>query len=96
MVELKIGNVPQAQMSLPKVGAAETETGFGEVLKGAVNSINHLEADADQKIVDMLQGKADIHESMIALQKADLSMRLFMKVRNKVVEAYREVMHMQF
>jgi len=33
---------------------------------------------------------------MIALQKADVSMRLLLTIRNKVLEAYREIMHMQF
>ena len=50
----------------------------------------------DQSIGDLLQGKADIHETMIALQKSDISMRTFLAVRNKVIEAYREIMRMQF
>ena len=75
----------------PKLGA-----GFGEVINQAVDKVGKLENEADTSIVNMLQGKADIHETMVALQKSDLSMRLFLAVRNKAIEAYREVMRMQF
>ena len=71
-------------------------TGFGEVIDQAVKKVGKLENEADQSIVSMLQGKADIHQTMVALQKSDLSMRLFLAVRNKAIEAYREVMRMQF
>ena len=59
---------------------------------GTIDQINMT----NTSIVDLLQGKADIHETMIALQKADISMRLLLTIRNKVIEAYREIMHMQF
>ena len=71
-------------------------TGFGEVIDQAVKKVGKLENEADQSIVNMLQGKADIHQTMVALQKSDLSMRLFLAVRKKAIEAYREVMRMQF
>lgn len=71
-------------------------TGFGEVINQAVNKVGKLENEADKSVVNMLQGKADIHQTMVALQKSDLSMRLFLAVRNKAIEAYREVMRMQF
>jgi flagellar hook-basal body complex protein FliE len=70
--------------------------GFGEVISQAVDKVGKLENEADKSIVNMLQGKADIHQTMVALQKSDLSMRLFLAVRNKAIEAYREVMRMQF
>ena len=69
---------------------------FGKVIKGAINRVNRLEKEADNSIVDQIQGKADIHETMIALQKADISMKLLLSVRNKVVEAYKEIMRMPF
>jgi len=71
-------------------------TGFGNVIDQAVKKVSRLENEADGAIVHMLQGKADVHQTMVALQKSDLSMRLFLAVRNKAIEAYREVMRMQF
>ena len=72
------------------------DQGFGKIIGAAVEKVNHLENEADRSIGDLLQGKNDIHETMIALQKSDISMRTFLAVRNKVIEAYREVMRMQF
>lgn len=69
---------------------------FGNVINDAIKKVGTLENEADTSIVDMLQGKADIHETMVALQKSDISMRMFLAVRNKAIEAYREVMRMQF
>ena len=58
--------------------------------------VDQLEKNADQSVVDLLQGKASIHETMIDLQKADMSMQLLLNIRNKVIESYQNIMHMQF
>jgi flagellar hook-basal body complex protein FliE len=70
--------------------------GFGKILNDAVGNINRLDREANRSIAELLEGKADVHEVMVASQKVDLSMRLLLTVRNKVIEAYREIMHMQF
>lgn len=75
---------------------AQKGSGFKEIVEGAIQQVDRQEADADQSILDLLKGESDIHETMIAMQKADISMRLLLAVRNKAVEAYREIMHMQF
>ena len=93
---LKIGNLQQVALKNNANIKSGTQTEFGQVIKGAVDRVNGLERDANQSIVDLLKGKADIHETMINLQKVDISMRLLLKIRNKAVEAYREVMRMQF
>jgi flagellar hook-basal body complex protein FliE len=70
---------------------------FSDVLKDAVGNVNELQQDANQKVGAMLGGHtADVHDAMIAVQKADLSFQLMMQVRNKVVAAYQEVERMQF
>jgi flagellar hook-basal body complex protein FliE len=52
---------------------------------------------ADQKVAEFAVGnRHDIHEIMIATEKAALSFSLLMKIRNKLLEAYQEVMRMQF
>jgi len=93
---LKIGNLQQVALKNNANIKSETQAEFGQVIKGAVDRVNGLERDANQSIVDLLKGKADIHETMINLQKVDISMRLLLKIRNKAVEAYKEVMRMQF
>ena len=70
--------------------------GFGEFIKGAVEKVNEMETQADQSVEQLMMGKTGIHETMIALQKADISLRFLLQVRNKAMDAYREIMRMQF
>jgi flagellar hook-basal body complex protein FliE len=70
--------------------------GFGDVIKEAIKRVSDMEIRADQSIEQLLKGETGIHETMIALQKADISFRLLLQVRNKVMDAYREIMRMQF
>jgi flagellar hook-basal body complex protein FliE len=70
--------------------------GFGKLLDDALGKINRLDGEANRSIAELLEGKADVHEVMVATQKVDLSVRLLLAVRNKVIEAYKEIMHMQF
>ena len=78
--------------------APVTEEGsksFGAVLKDSLSQVNHLQHEADQAIQELATGgKATLHDTMLALQKADLSFKLMMQVRNKIVEAYQEVLRM--
>lgn len=69
------------------------KAGFGEALSGALKEVNDLQLNADKAIEDLVTGKTkNIHETMIALGKAELAFKLTMQVRNKVIEAYQEVM----
>ncbi|MDR2401548.1 MAG: flagellar hook-basal body complex protein FliE [Deferribacteraceae bacterium] len=72
------------------------EATFSEMLKGALNSVNDAQFEADSAVKKVLSGEsANIHETMIALQKADVSLKLMLEVRNKILEAYQEVMRTQ-
>ena len=96
MDDLKIGGLQQAPLKKFANVDKKNALGFDKVLKGAINNVNKLEQDSNRSVMDLLSGKADIHETMISLQKADISMRLFLAIRNKAVDAYREIMHMNF
>jgi flagellar hook-basal body complex protein FliE len=96
MGDLKIENLRQMPFPNSEKVEQKGEPGFAEAIKAAITRVSTLEQEADKSIVNLLQGKADINQTMIALQKADISMRLVLTVRNKVIEAYRELMHMQF
>lgn len=76
---------------------AETEgTGFGEFLKGAIDEVNSLQQEsADMKTKLVTGDLQDLHQVMIAAEKANLAFQLTLQIRNKVVEAYQEVMRMQ-
>lgn len=69
---------------------------FGLVLKDAIQDINKLQNDADKAIAKVqLEDAGSIHEAMIALEKAGISFQVMMQVRNKILDAYQEVMRMQ-
>ena len=76
--------------------ATEGKVSFADVLKNKVQEINELQLDADNAISRVeLEDSGSIHEAMIALEKASISFRTMMQVRNKILEAYQEVMRMQ-
>lgn len=69
---------------------------FGKVLRESLGEVNELQAQADQAVEALVTGKGiSLHETMVALEKADLSFRLMMEVRNKIVKAYQEILSMQ-
>ena len=69
---------------------------FSETLTESLKEVNSLQNQADKVIENLVAGKSQsIHETMIAVNKADLAFRMTMQVRNKIVEAYQEVLRMQ-
>ena len=69
---------------------------FGETLRDAVGEVNTLQKTADVKMQELATGKAkSIPDVMIAAEKADIALRLMVQVRNKIIEAYQEIMKMQ-
>jgi flagellar hook-basal body complex protein FliE len=76
-------------------GGAQKED-FNTHLKNALGEVNDLQQKADQAIQQLVgEGKGDLQETMIALEKADVSFRLMMQIRNKVLDAYQEIMRIQ-
>ena len=70
---------------------------FGDLLRNAVRGVDSLEQQASSAVEGLMQGTGvDVHDAMIATQKADMSFELALAVRNKAVAAYQQVMGMQF
>jgi flagellar hook-basal body complex protein FliE len=58
--------------------------------------VNQDQVQADRAIKELVAGRGkNIHETMLAVERADTSLKLMMQVRNKVLDAYREIMRMQ-
>lgn len=73
------------------------ESGFTDVLRNAVEQVEQMSTDAQGQVKDLLAGdRADVHNVMIAVQKADVAFQFMMQVRNKIVNAYQEIERMQF
>ena len=70
---------------------------FLSQLRTAFDQVGQLQSEADQQIEGLLNGHGqDIHRAMIAVEKAQLSFQLMMQVRNKIIQAYRDVAGMAF
>jgi flagellar hook-basal body complex protein FliE len=79
-----------------KESAGDVAGSFKNAIEKAVGEVNHLQNSADKSAVKLASGDIeDVHEAMIAMQKAKLSLDFTIQVRNKVIEAYQEVMRMQ-
>ncbi|WP_022669667.1 flagellar hook-basal body complex protein FliE [Hippea alviniae] len=69
---------------------------FAEILKKSLDEVNKLQNRADESIKDIAAGKMDnIQDAVMAIEKADISLKLLTEIRNKAIEAYKEVMRMQ-
>jgi flagellar hook-basal body complex protein FliE len=77
-------------------GKDKKDSGFADVLKDLVHQADDLQKDSHAKLAGFESGQVeDVHDVMIAMTKADLSFRMMLEVRNKLVEAYQEVMRIQ-
>jgi flagellar hook-basal body complex protein FliE len=92
----RINGIDGVQPALKRPGAADKVPGFGRTLAQAIEEANQTHVEADQAVADLVAGKSqDIHNVMIATQKAGIGFQLLMQVRNKVVGAYEQIMRMQ-
>ena len=84
---------PQAPQ--PPAARAEAQS-FKEVLEGAVGEVQRLQSEADMTIKKLVSGEIkDVTQAMVAVEKADVAFQTMMAFRNKMVQAYEEVMRMQ-
>jgi flagellar hook-basal body complex protein FliE len=68
---------------------------FGEVLENAIKEVSDIQKEAGEEGRKFMTGEVkDIHTAMVAVQKADISFQMMMQVRNKLVNAYQEIMRM--
>lgn len=89
----KSGFSRQEQKSSTTSGNGTT---FSELLSKMVEETNQQQVQADHAIKELVAGRnKNIHETMLTLEKADTSLKMMMQVRNKVLDAYREIMRMQ-
>jgi flagellar hook-basal body complex protein FliE len=77
-------------------GSAKSAAGFQNLLEGAINRVEGLRQTANQSIESVLSGEnSELHNTVLATQRAELAFEMFLQVRNKVTAAYQEVMRMQ-
>ena len=90
--EIRTGGMAKGAEAL---GGGDGKT-FADTLKDAVGQVNTLQKESDNQMQALATGKtSNIPEVMMSAEKADIALRLMVQVRNKVIEAYQEVMKMQ-
>ena len=81
-------------LSIAEPKRPEGVKGFAEQLGAAMGSVEALQLEGDRASDQLAKGGGNLHETALALEKADVAMRVALKVRNKLVDAYHEVMRM--
>jgi len=83
-----------AGVAAPGAAAGADGAGFGDTLRQLIGEVEGTAGEANNAVNRMVNGTGDVHEAMIALQKADVMFQLTMQIRNKIVQAYQDVMRM--
>ena len=90
-----IANRPAQQ---PDTAPAKESGGpsFGRLVTESINQLNALQTSANEQVQQLVSGESvELHNVLIAVEEAALSLQLAMQVRNKLVEAYQEISRMQ-
>lgn len=89
---LPLSSVKQSEAS--EVNNAKA--GFEKILTSTLNSVNNSQIAGDKAVEKLQTGEAKhLHEVMIAVEEADVSLRMLVQIRNKALTAYEEIMRMQ-
>ena len=74
--------------------AAGGAPGFGATLEKMLQSVDESAGAANVAVADMVDGKGDVHDAMLALQRAETTLQLTVQVRNTLMQAYQDIMRM--
>lgn len=88
--------ISKAFPEVSKTGSSATVDGAGKFFSELVSKVNDIQVQSDKSIQGLASGEnKNLHEVMIAVEKASISFQFMSHVRNKALEAYQEVMRMQ-
>lgn len=82
---------------LPQINStSEGQKSFADTLKESISSVNELQKKSDLKIQELATGKTDdIAGVMLSTEEAGIALRAMVQVRNKIIDAYQDIMKMQ-
>lgn len=90
------GQIPSSVGTVKQAENTPGKSDFGKAILNSLEQVNKQQSEADASIVDLLSGKQqDVNTVVANVAKADMSFKLLVGVRNKLVEAYKETMRMQ-
>lgn len=91
-----IDGIALPQAVSPTGSTSKSDGGFRSLLENAIGGVESVRVAADTQVEAFLNGEGgELHTAALAAQKAEMTFELFVQVRNKVVQAYQEVMRMQ-
>jgi len=91
-----IGGDDKRALPSPGVGGDDDKGGFRNTLKNAIDQVDGAQKEADGQISAFVSGEQEnLHEVMISMNQAQISLQLMTEVRNKMLETYQELMRMQ-
>ena len=91
------GGLKKAQDALTSLAAGKTgDTSFKDLFKEYLNDVNAMQKDAEDSIAKLAAGEIkDVHQVMTKVAEAEISFKMMMEIRNKLVSAYQELSKMQ-
>ena len=81
-------------MMTPGMPTGDAAGSFASSLDRLVSAVETSGAQANEAVVNMIDGTGDVHDAMIALQRAEMTLQLTVQIRNKLVQAYQDIMRM--
>ena len=95
-----INPIGSTAVTTPKVhdssSVSKTKADFGDILQSSIENVNDAQLSGDMAIEKLQSGEAKhLHEVMLAVEEADISLRMLVQMRNKALTAYEEIMRMQ-
>ena len=96
---MKINEVAQIGSKLinsDKKVTEQSNSNFSDIFKQAIDSVNGAQVNSDNMVEGLIKGEdVSMHDVMLSVQEAQMSMQLLLEVRNKFVEAYQEINKVQ-
>ncbi len=92
----QISNNPLTTIINENKKSEKKDSNFMELIKNYIDDVNEKQIDSDKTIERFLKGEEkDITKVVLSMEKADVSLQLFLQIRNKLVQAYQDIMRMQ-
>jgi flagellar hook-basal body complex protein FliE len=92
-----VNQTPPLPLQSPDTSpVSKAKSSFGEMLTDTISQVNQSQMSGEKAIEQLQTGEAkNLHEVMIAVEQADISLRMLVQMRNKAQQAYEEIMRMQ-
>jgi flagellar hook-basal body complex protein FliE len=86
------GSTAELLKQKSNVDTNQGSSNFADSLKSALNDVNELQVESEKSIGDLATGQVtDLHEAALSIGKAEMSMKLMLEIRNKALNAYKEL-----